>query len=156
MSNILNKSIAKLMKGYPTVADKYDVAGGVLASDAAAIEPGALLVFTAESGVYTPAVAASTVDNIAGIALAQNVKLTDIWSSTASKTLTQPGEAVNLCIRGLVAVDVGATVAAAVKPGAKVGLTGGALVVAGDTNAIPNWYFTGCVEGTLAEIDIRR
>lgn len=157
MSMILNDHIAKLKKGYPTVSDKYDVSGGILGGSAA-VEVGTVLALTEQSGVFAPAVAATTVDKIAGIALAPNVKLTDIWSGDR-RTMVFPGEAVNLCFNGLFAVEVGTEVAAAVTPGAQVGWDNGALVVhadGGTSVAIPDWFFTGCVEGGLAEVDIRR
>ena len=73
-----------------------------------------------------------------------------------------PGEAVNLCFNGLFAVEVAAEVAEAIKPGDAIGLADGALVIH-DAEAdpatdelLPGWFFTGCVEGNLAEVDIRR
>lgn len=156
MSMILNTSIKKLMKGYPTVSDKYDVTGGVLDSTSAAIAFGTVMIYTDTSGVFAPIAAASTVADVAGVALSPNVKLTDTWHSNSQETLIQPGEAVNLCFNGFMAVEVEAAVASAVKPGDKVGLTSGKLVVAGTDNVLSGWYFTGCTEGNLVEIEIRR
>lgn len=160
MSMILNTRIKRLMKGYPTVSDKYDVSGGILGGDAA-IEVGTVLALTDTSGVFVPVDAETPADKVAGIALAPNVKLTDIWSGDR-RTLVHPGEAVNLCFNGLFAVEVGAEVAALIKPGDKVGLAEGALVIH-DAAADPatdeelvGWFFTGCTEGKLAEVDIRR
>ena len=156
MSGILNTRIKKLMKGYPTVSDKYDVTGGTLDTASAAIEFGTVMAYTSVDGVYTPITSATTTAQVVGVALSPNVKLTDSWHSATSETLIQPGEAVNLCFNGFMAVEVASAVAAVVTPGAKVGLTLGALVVAGTDNALTGWYFTGCVEGTLVEIEIRR
>lgn len=157
MGMILNDHITKLKKGYPTVSDKYDVSGGVLGGDEA-VEVGTIMALTDEDGVFVPVSAETPAEKVAGIALAPNVKLTDIWSGS-KLTLIQPGEAVNLCFNGLFAAEVGADVVAAIKPGAPVGLKDGALVVfveGGTATRIADWFFTGCVEGELAEIDIRR
>lgn len=157
MSMILNDHITKLKKGYPTVSDKYDVSGGILGGDTA-VEVGSVLALTSESGVFEPVTANTDVELIAGIALAPNVKLTDIWSGDR-RTMVQPGEAVNLCFNGLFAIEISAEEAAKVTPGAKVGFNAGAIVVhveSGSDTVIPNWFFTGCTEGSLVEVDIRR
>ena len=162
MGMILNDHIKKLMKGYPTVSDKYDVSGGVLGGNKA-VEVGTIMALSDEDGVFVPVAADTKAADLAGIALAPNVKLTDIWSGD-KKTLIQPGEAVNLCFNGLFAAEVGAEVVAAIKPGAPVGLAEGALVVyeapaegeEATSERVADWFFTGCVEGDLAEIDIRR
>lgn len=157
MSMILNDHIKKLMKGYPTVSDKYDVSGGILGGDEA-VEVGTVLALTATSGVFVPVDADTDPELVAGVALSPNVKLTDIWSGDR-RTMVYPGEAVNLCFNGLFATEVEAQVAEAVKPGDKVGLKAGKLVIheEGGTDAeLHGWFFTGCVEGTLVEIDIRR
>lgn len=160
MSMILNDHIKKLKKGYPTVSDKYDVSGGILGGEAA-VEVGTLLALTDVSGVFVPVTAETPAEKVAGIALSPNVKLTDIWSGDR-RTKVFPGEAVNLCFNGLFATEVDAAVAAAIKPGDAVGLAAGALVIH-DAEAdpatdelLPGWFFTGCVEGNLVEIDIRR
>ena len=149
MSMILNTSITKLMKGYPTISDKYDVVGGILGGTEA-VEVGTLLAYDSTLGVYVPA--ADDATNVAGVAVAGNVKLTDSWNGDG-KTYVQPGEAVNCCIRGFVAVELDTAATPAVN--AAVKLNAGKPSVATGT-AISNFYFTGCVEGTLAEIEIRR
>lgn len=157
MSMILNDHIKKLMKGYPTVSDKYDVSGGILGGTEA-VEVGTVLALTDASGVFVPVAADTPAAKVAGIALSPNVKLTDIWSGDR-RTLVHPGEAVNLCFNGLFAVEVAPEVAAAVKPGDAVGLDAGALVIheeGGSDELLADWFFTGCVEGSLVEIDIRR
>lgn len=162
MGLILNASIKKLMKGYPTVSDKYDVSGGVLGGNEA-VEVGSLMALTDADGVFAPVAANTPAAKVAGIALAPNVKLTDTWSGS-KKTLIKPGEAVNLCFNGLFAVEVEAEVAEAIKPGSPVGLAEGKLVVfeepeqgqEASSERLEDWFFTGCVEGLLAEVDIRR
>lgn len=157
MSMILNDHIKKLKKGYPTVSDKYDVSGGILGGETA-IEVGTVLALTDVSGVFVPVAADTPAAKVAGIALSPNVKLTDIWSGDR-RTKVFPGEAVNLCFNGLFATEVAAEVAEAVKPGDKVGLKDGALVIhadGGTDEELAGWFFTGCVEGSLVEIDIRR
>lgn len=157
MSMILNDHIKKLKKGYPTVSDKYDVSGGILGGNQA-VEVGTILALTDASGVFVPVTAETTADKVAGVALSPNVKLTDIWSGDR-RTMVFPGEAVNLCFNGLFATEVAAEVAAAVKPGDKVGLEDGALVIfedGGTAEELKDWFFTGCVEDNLVEIDIRR
>lgn len=162
MGLILNTHIKKLMKGYPTVSDKYNVSGGVLGGEKS-IEVGTVLALTSADGVFEPATAETEVSKIAGVALAPNVKLTDIWSGDR-RTLVHPGEAVNLCFEGLFAVEVEAEEAAKIIPGAKVGWAEGKLVVFEEpaegeeatSVAIPGWFFTGCTEGVLAEVSIVR
>ena len=157
MGMILNDHITKLKKGYPTVSDKYDVSGGILGGSAA-VEVGTVLALTATSGVFVPVAADTDAKDVAGIALSPNVKLTDIWSGDR-RTMVYPGEAVNLCFNGLFAVEVATEVAEAVKPGDKVGLDTGALVIheeGGTDEELVGWFFTGCVEGNLVEVDIRR
>ena len=156
MSLILNTSLPKFKKGYPTVSDKYHVNGGILNQAAAAsIEVGTILALTSTNGVYDAVTSTTTVDEVAGVALAPNVKVTDIMAGETVAHV-KPGEAVNVCFEGLVAVEVESAVIANIVPGAKVGLTAGKLVVGTADNAIDGWFFTGSVDGTLAEIDIRR
>lgn len=160
MSMILNDHITRLKKGYPTVFDKYDVSGGILGGENA-VEVGTVLALTDVSGVFVPLAADTPVEKIAGIALAPNVKLTDTWSGDR-RTKVYPGEAVNLCFNGLFAVEVAPEVAAAVKPGDKVGVADGALVIHNASadpatdEELPGWFFTGLTEGALVEIDVRR
>lgn len=152
MGLIIKKSIRKLIKGYPTVSDKYNVQGGLLGGSADA-HFGDVLVYGATQGEYAvPTTAISAVSDIAGILLGTNVKLATQYPAGPSyEVVTKPGEAINLLLNGYIAVgiDAGATVAN-IKDGAKVAclLATGALTTSGTANAtdVPGWYFTGVYE----------
>lgn len=102
MGMILKDSIQKLMKGYPTVSDKYNVKGGILTGTTPA-HFGDLVKFSGTTGYYE--VATSGAD-IAGICLATNVKLATEWPGTDDSVVVRPGEAFNLFLDGYVAVEV--------------------------------------------------
>ena len=151
MGLIIKKSIRKLIKGYPTVSDKYNVQGGLLGGSADA-HFGDVLIYGATQGEYAVPAAAITVADIAGILLGTNVKLATTYPAGPSyEVVTKPGEAINLLLNGYVAVglDAGATTTN-IKDGAKVAclLATGALTTSGTANAtdIPGWYFTGVYE----------
>ena len=98
MGLIINDKIKKFMVGYPTVSDKYNVAGAIL-SGSSAVKFGDPLMWDsgAQNGDgYYVKKAASTVTaaNFAGFVLATNVKLADGFPGTTVETA--PGEAVNL------------------------------------------------------------
>lgn len=161
MGLIYGKKIPLLRKGYPTVSDKYNVAGGRF-EGTAPLEVGSLMEYGSESGLFKAATDAS---KVCGIALASNVKLTNSWNVTEVKTVIMPGEAANLCFHGYVAVKVGEhTTAEADKaitdlivPGAACGFANGA-VSTNTTTVLPGFYFTGVFDivggEILAEVQI--
>lgn len=108
MGLIINKQIRQLMKGYPTVSDKYNVAGGILAGNIDA-HFGDLVKFSTDAGYYevingTNTITAKT--EIAGLVLATNVKLAATYPGTSESVVTKPGEAFNLMLDGFVAVEL--------------------------------------------------
>ena len=103
MGLILKDKIRQLVKGYPTVSDKYNVAGGILEGDTE-VKFGDLVAYGATTGHY---VKATTNANIAGIVLATNVKLFPKYpAGENSDTPVVVGEAFNLLLDGYVAVEV--------------------------------------------------
>ena len=173
MGLIINKSIQKLLKGFPTVSDKYNVQGGMLGGTVAA-HFGDVVVFGSVAGEYAvPTSTISAVGNIAGIVLGTNVKLATTYPAGPSVEVeTKVGEAFNLALPGsYLAVELDAPTASNIKEGAAVACflntasKYGHLTTHGETGAtdVPGWYFTGVYEnqGTtaapkyIAEIVIR-
>lgn len=164
MSLILNNKIPSLMKGYPTVSDKYDVRGATLSADSTDGHFGDVIVYNGD-GFFNVATAITKSSDVAGVLLATNVKLiTDFFNGSSMNVVTKAGEAFNLMTKGFVALEVKTgTDLSTLKEGLQVGLTAdGKLVLSTTTSAIAmsNWYFTGVTEtlddGTLlAEVEIR-
>lgn len=167
MGLIIKKSIQKLLTGYPTVSDKYDVQGGILGGTVAG-KPGDVLVFGSNQGEYVvPTTTISGVDKIAGILLGVNVKLVLAYPGNSAAAETMPGQAVDLCTKGFIAVELDAdAVASDIVEGAAVKcvLTTGKLSTSSNASGttVPNMKFTGVFEnhGTeaspklVAEIEI--
>ena len=164
MGLIINKSIQKMMVGYPTVSDKYNVAGGLL-TGANAVQFGDLVKVSGTAGYFEKALNVTAVEDIAGFVLATNVKLAEGFPGTV--TQVNPGEAFNLLINGFIAVqlDTGATLAK-VTPNAKVYviLATGKLTTADKAESstvveLPGCVFTGIKEtqgaATVAEIFVK-
>lgn len=161
MGLIIKNKIQQLMRGYPTISDKYDVAPAVL-EGATTVTAGAPVTLGSTAGRYK----ASTLktDTIAGFVLATNVKVPDTYPASTELQTYGEGEAFNLMIRGFIAcpLDSGATTAQIVN-GAKVLLLAGGKITTPDKTtdgtAIPDAYFTGCYETVngevLAEISFR-
>lgn len=161
---IIGKSgIPMLKKGYPTVSDKYNVAGATLAGNTP-IEFGQLVKYSdANPGYYEAITAQVTVDKIAGFVLATNVKLQE-WNS--EKVYTYPSEAFNLLVNGFMAIEVKSDATLAnIKANAKVyvDLTNGTLTTSDKTSVtiveLPNVVYTGVYEKhgdtILAEILVK-
>lgn len=151
MSLIIKDKIQMLMRGYPTVSDKYDVAGGVL-EGAEGVKFGDVVQFGTTAGYFKAISATQTaaaITNIAGFVVATNVKLADGFPGTTVTTL--PGEAFNLLVKGFIAVELGSTAVVsnivANKPVA-IKLATGELTTSGVSGAtdIPNVVFTGIYE----------
>lgn len=149
--------IPKLMVGYPTVSDKYDVGPAVL-EGSTAILPGDVVKHGSASGAYVPASSLSSFADVAGIALATNVKVPTTYPAPQGPVAIQGGEAFGLLVRGFVAVelDTNAVLANAVE-GAPVYLTSAGKITTVSTNNIATpWKFMGITElhGTakIAEI----
>ena len=112
MSLIIKDALPKFKKGYPTVSDKYDVAGAVL-SGTSPLYFGQMVKAAATKGYFAAVDATQTiaaVTDIKGICLATNVKLNEAYGGDDVKTV--PGEAFNLMIRGFMAIELAATATA--------------------------------------------
>ena len=105
MSLILGKDgIQKLMVGYPTVSDKYNV-GPAVAEDT--IYPGDLVVLG--NGDHSSYVAAtSDEDTPMGFAIATNVKVPGTYPAPQGPVPFQAGEAFGLFVSGYLAVELDA------------------------------------------------
>lgn len=153
---ILKNKVPELRLGYPTVSDKYNVAGGVLAATSAPADFGRLLKFTETSGVYALADTVTDVSEIAGVNCATNVKLADPWTD---KVTVYPGEAVNIMFDGYITIQLASTLSKVeeIKAGAPVYFktdTGDACTN-GDAGAlpIPHWAFTGKYQTSKNALD---
>lgn len=164
MGLIINKTIPMLKKGYPTVSDKYNVAGGILGGSNP-VGFGDLVKKGSTAGYFDKAASISDVSDICGFVVATNVKLTENWPGTVVQV--NPGEAFNLLIGGFIAIelDSGAT-AAYVTANAQVAviLATGKLTTADKIDSstivgLPNCVFTGISEtqgsAKLAEIYVK-
>lgn len=162
MGLIIKDKIQQLLKGYPTVSDKYNVQGGLL--EAGEIENGTFLTNGSATGYYVEATAAT--DPILGISIAQNVKVPHQYPAGANyEVKTVAGEAVNVLVRGFIAVEYDAEAAAPAEGDAVfLKAVDGKLVTtkvgAPDQDALANSYFTGITEEkangmVLAEISYR-
>lgn len=157
MGLIIKESLKKMMKGYPTISDKYDVDGGINRG-AQAIKFGDLVVFTSDliAGQYAGArEVTATAANIAGICVAENVKLVTTYPGESKEATIEPGEAVTLMTRGFIAIAYDtAYTTVAVKANVPVYYDTTKNLFTTDTSkvAIAGAEFTGAVEGNLAEI----
>lgn len=161
MAMILGKDgFEKLKVGYPTRSDKYNVEGGVFDGDFA--EFGDLVVYGTTAGHYLPITGAVTVDKIAGVILATNVKLA---SEPEHKVLTIKGEGFNFLKDGYVALKLAKTAdTASIKEGSPVciKLEDGTLQSKEDTTKVvklPGYFFTGIWEkkhngDIVAEVEV--
>lgn len=153
MSLIIKDKIKQLMRGYPTVSDKYNVEGGVVEGDTP-LAFGDMVAYGSTTGYYKKATALKSVDEIAGFVLATNVKLEDTWCGENKGPVTYPGEAFNLFMNGFIALSLksDATVAQ-IKNGAKVAvvlasaeLTTADKLAASTIVELPGYEFTGIYE----------
>lgn len=162
MGLIIKDKLQKMFAGYPTVSDKYNVAGGIL-TGSTPIHFGDLVKHTSDPGYFEPATSLSGVSDIGGICLATNVKLNETWP--AGNVQVNPGEAFNLLINGFVAMqlDSGATTSY-VAPNAQVcvilatgKLTTSDKYSSGTIEYLPDAVFTGTYDSTLkiAEVYIK-
>ena len=148
MSLILGKDgVQKLMVGYPTVSDKYDVGPAVL-EGASPVLPGDVVMFGSASGSYKPAASLTAMTEVAGIVLATNVKVPNEYPAPTGPVAVNPGQAFGLLVRGFVAVKLDASaVLTDAKEGAKVYITAaGKLTTVSASNIETPWKFMGITE----------
>lgn len=158
MSILGKDGFRKLLVGYPTVSDKYDVGPATLEGTAQVL-PGDVVVFGSASGSYKPVTTLTGFDGqVAGIVLATNVKVPTTYPAPEGPVPYNPGEQFGLLVRGFVAVKLDANaVLADAKEGATVYITStGKLTTVSTSNFATPWKFMGVTElhGTdkIAEI----
>lgn len=154
---IIKDKIPMLKIGYPTVSDKYDVAGAVL-DGSSPVAFGDLVMFSSTQGYFKKAASMSAITDAAGFVVATNVKLAEGFPGTTVQV--NPGEAFNLLVKGFIAVELDdsadddyATANSAVYVILSTGkLTTSDQASAGTVVALPNCVFTGTIEnqGTVA------
>lgn len=153
MSLIIKDKIKQLMRGYPTVSDKYNVEGGIV-EGTDGVNFGDMVVYGSTTGYYKKATALTDINEFAGFVLATNVKLEDTWGKTNDGPITNPGEAFNLFMNGFIAIALKSDATLAqIKNGAKVAivLAKAELTTAdkvADTTIVllPDYEFTGIYE----------
>lgn len=163
MGLIIKDKIRKMIKGFPTVSDKYNIGGATLAGTDA-VHFGDLVGYGTVQGTYKKLSTVTAATDVAGIVVGTNVKLADVPSNDVK---VYPGEAFNLLIDGFVAVQLASTADTDdITPNAAVAVnaTGGITTpqTSGTFN-LPNTVFTGTWEniGTatspviLAEIYVK-
>lgn len=105
MGLIIKDKLQALIAGYPTVSDKYNVAGGILAGTDPVLF-GELVKVTGTPGYFEKAENLTAVTEIGGFALGTNVKLAQDWPGNGVRY--NPGEAFNLMINGFIAAELDA------------------------------------------------
>jgi len=101
---IIKDKLSMLRKGYPTVSDKYNVAGGILQAGSADVPFGELVAYGSQVGYYKAATSVTDVAEIAGVVLATNVKLSAVWPDEV--VVVKPAEAFNLMLDGYIAIEL--------------------------------------------------
>lgn len=165
MSLIIKDKIKQLMRGYPTVSDKYNVEGGII-EGTDGVNFGDMVVYGSTTGYYKKAKALTNINEFAGFVLATNVKLEDTWGKTNDGPITNPGEAFNLFMNGFIAIVLKSDATLAqIKNGAKVAVVlASAEVTTADKIAastiveLPGYEFTGIYEkqGTTLLAEVRK
>ena len=147
MGLIINTKIQEMLKGFPTVSDKYNVLPAVL-DGTAPVNFGDVVVYSTTDGYYTKPTTITAAAQVAGFVVATNVKLPENYPGTTIQV--NPGEAFNLLHSGYLAVEldsgaVDANVAAgkgvAVLPSGKITTAGVSTAI-----ALTNVTFTGTKE----------
>ena len=148
---IVKDKLQMLVTGYPTVSDKYNVAGAILAGDNNVAFGDPLMwnngTQNADGYYVKKAGATVTAANFAGFAVATNVKLAEGFPGTT--VYYKPGEALNLLLNGYIAVELAATssLKATILPGAKLYITpAGALTLTAASNIDTGYTLTGVFE----------
>lgn len=165
MSLIIKDKIKQLMRGYPTVSDKYNVEGGII-EGTDGVKFGDMVVYGSKTGYYKKATALTSINEFAGFVLATNVKLEDTWGKTNNGPITNPGEAFNLFMNGFIAIALKSDATLAqIKNGAKVAvvLASAEVTTADKISAstiveLPGYEFTGIYEqqGTTLLAEVRK
>ena len=147
MAMIIKDKLQMLMKGFPTVSDKYNVLPAVL-DGTAPVNFGDVVVYSTTDGYYTKPTTITAAAQVAGFVVATNVKVPENYPGTTIQV--NPGEAFNLLHSGYIAIEldtgaVDANVAAgkgvAVLPSGKITTAGVSTAI-----ALTNVTFTGTKE----------
>lgn len=147
MAMIIKDKLQMLMKGFPTVSDKYNVLPAVL-DGTAPVNFGDVVVYSTTEGYYTKPATITAAAQVAGFVVATNVKVPENYPGTTIQV--NPGEAFNLLHSGYLAIEldsgaVDANVAAgkgvAVLPSGKITTAGVSTAI-----ALTNVTFTGTKE----------
>ena len=147
MAMIIKDKLQMLMKGFPTVSDKYNVLPAVL-DGTAPVNFGDVVVYSTTDGYYTKPATITAAAEVAGFVVATNVKVPENYPGTTIQV--NPGEAFNLLHSGYLAIEldsgaVDANVAAgkgvAVLPSGKITTAGVSTAI-----ALTNVTFTGTKE----------
>lgn len=147
MAMIIKDKLQMLMKGFPTVSDKYNVLPAVL-DGTAPVNFGDVVVYSTTDGYYTKPATITAAAEVAGFVVATNVKVPENYPGTVVQV--NPGEAFNLLHSGYLAIEldsgaVDANVAAgkgvAVLPSGKITTAGVSTAI-----ALTNVTFTGTKE----------
>ena len=97
MGLIINTKIQELLKGFPTVSDKYNVLPAVLDGDAP-VGFGDVVVYSGTAGYYTKPATITAAAEVPGFVVATNVKVPENYPGTVVQV--NPGEAFNLLHSG--------------------------------------------------------
>lgn len=151
MSLIIKDKLPMFIVGFPTVSDKYNVTGGLLSSESAAVKFGELVAF-AGNGYFEKVDNASAVADIAGFVLGTNVKVAEGFATNVVQV--NPGEAFNLVLPGsYLAVEINHVGESAFAPAPRskvyVDLADGALYDDDDSSSyeeLPGVELTGAWE----------
>ena len=103
MGLIINTKIQELLKGFPTVSDKYNVLPAVL-DGTAPVGFGDVVVYSGTAGYYRKPSTITAAAQVAGFVVATNVKVPENYPGTVVQV--NPGEAFNLLHSGYIAVAV--------------------------------------------------
>lgn len=149
MGLIINKELKKFQVGFPTISDKYNVAGGVLTGDTS-VNFGDLVKLSSNKGYFEAITDTITLADVGGFVVGTNVKLALAYPGTSESVKVLPGEAFNLLVNGFIAIKLGDdAVASDIVPNASVYVTLADGSITTSTNsgagvvALPNVVFTG-------------
>lgn len=159
MSKILGANgFGRLQLGYEVYSNDVKTKNFTVAADTE-MAPGALLIRTDATQVYTTVKTTDTsstisAEKIAGILLATNVKLDPLFPQSTSEVIFKTGDRGACVVRGEVAVKLDG---AAPTEGAKVyyNATNQAFTSTADSNIeVPNCRFSGITEGSLTVVNV--
>lgn len=166
MGMIIKNKLKKFQVGFPTISDKYNVAGGTL-TGSTAVNFGDLVKLSSTKGYFEAITSTITLDEIGGFVVGTNVKLALDYPATAGSVKVLPNEALNLLVNGFIAIELDAdAVAGDIVPNAPAyvilatgKITTSSNASAGTIVALPNVVFTGETETDgskiLAEIYVK-